>query len=144
MQMLRSFSSASVDLICVDPKEIEAAWPHAASWVKSAFDTGLGDSTYEATRGLVFGGNALLWLIVDGRDVVGSVVTQITQEPAKKLCTVLAIGGRGMVRWKHLMSKIEKYAAQQECAAVRIYGRQGWQRVYPEYVQPWVALERKL
>lgn len=142
--MLSSSSSASVDLVCVHPDEIERAWPHASAWVKSAFDTGLGDSTFESTRGLLFGGHALLWLIVDRGGVVGAVVTQIVQEPAKKLCTVLALGGTGMARWKHLMTKIEKYAAHERCAAVRIYGRSGWQRVYPEYTQPWIALERKL
>lgn len=132
------------ELICVLPDQIERGWPLASKWVKSAFDTGIGDSSFEEVRGLLFGGNALLWLICEEAEVVGAVVTRVVQEPAKKLCIVLALGGRGMSRWKHLMAKIEEYAARQSCAAVRIYGRRGWQRVYPEYTQPWIALERKL
>ncbi len=132
------------ELVCVDPAEIERAWPLASDWIKAAFDTGMGDGSLLETRGLLFGGNALLWLIVDESQVVGAVVTQVIREQAKKLCVIRALGGRGMKKWRHLIAKIEEYAAQQSCAAVRIYGRRGWQRVYPEYTQPWIALERKL
>lgn len=144
MQTLRSTSSASVDLVEVDPARVAEFWPIAEPWLKAAYDRGHSDDSLEDVRNMVFAGRALLWLVHEDFKVLGAVVTQVSNTTNRRLCTVLAFGGTGFREWTHLLAKIEDYGRTMRCDAMRIYGRPGFARVYPEYKQPWIALERSL
>lgn len=118
--------------------------PHVRHWIESAYLKGNGDSTAEDTIERIRSGRALLWVSHKNHRLLGAVVTEVWQEPKKRLCVILCAGGISFASWKSKISVIEEYARSEKCDAVRIYGRKGWARMYPHYKQPWIALERAL
>ncbi|MGE5165148.1 MAG: hypothetical protein ACM3IH_14140, partial [Sphingobacteriales bacterium] len=62
--------------LCVDPAKVDLIWPEIAHWIKRAYEY-RSDSTYEETEQDVLTGRALLWVGLDGRDIIAAAVTKI-------------------------------------------------------------------
>jgi hypothetical protein len=131
-----------VELLAVDPPLVKDIWPHVRSLVKSAIDrTGLcnfGDVERE-----VLGGLQQLWLVWNGTAIEAAVVTQLVLINDRKICILVACGGRGR-NWPSLMAGIEQFARNEGCRAVRIIGRKGWQRILADYRANYVVMDREL
>lgn len=82
----------------------------------------------------------MLW---DGQ-IKAAGVTKIIASQKSKVLMCEACSGSEFIRNKHVMQTIEDYARSEGCDAVRIGGRKGWGRVFPEYREIAVLLERRL
>ncbi len=135
--------SASVELVCVDPKRVHDVWPHAMELIQRAIKrTNLShslDVEYD-----VLHGDGLLWLAWNGSAIEAAATTSLIETDRDKVCILTACGGEEMRRWLPLMRAIEAYAKAEGCACVRIYGRKGWQRVLDGYQAKHVILEKDL
>ena len=130
------------EAVCVDPKEVRKIWEWVRHWIKRAMERGdLG--TFDSVEDDVMTGQALLWLIWNDK-IQGAAVTQVTLTEKSKVCMIVACGGVDMRDWLPLIEKIENYARNEGCDAVRILGRKGWMRVLKHYSAPSVVLERRL
>jgi hypothetical protein len=130
------------EAVCVDPKQVDAVWDRVSPWVKRAMERGdLG--TFWDIELDVLDGKALLWLAWDG-ELKGCAITQITKTEKSKVCLIVACGGEKAKEWVHLIGKIEIYARDEGCDAVRILGRKGWLRVLKDYSAPKLVLEKRL
>jgi hypothetical protein len=103
-----------------------------------------GISDFSAVERDVLGGGALLWLAWDGEEIVAAAVTELSLVRGRKLCTIVACGGRARRRWLHLLAELETFARREGCEATRICGRRGWTRVLPDYRATRVILEKEL
>jgi hypothetical protein len=131
------------ELVCVDPKHVNEAWPHVKHLIQRAISrTDL--SCFCDVEDAVLNGDDLLWIVWDGKKVLCAVTTSLTRTEHSKVCTLTACGGEDMRQWLPLFAKIEAYAKAEGCAFVRIYGRKGWQRVLEGYSVKHVILERPL
>src|SRR6516165_9750628 len=101
---------ACCQLICVDPAQAHEFWPHVASLIKAAMERGRLSSYADVERS-VRNGSALLWLAWNG----------------ETFCTIVACGGHDRSQWLPLIARLEAYGRREGCAAMRIYGRRGWQ-----------------
>jgi len=100
--------------------------------------------TFEAVEDDVIAGQALLWLVWNAPQIQGAAVTQIVATQNSRVCVIVACGGDNMRLWLPLIEKIESYARDEGCDAVRILGRKGWMRVLKSYSAPAIILERRL
>ena len=122
----------SCGLLCVDPARIDHAWPLAAEFIRAAMQkTDISD--FARVEEDVRAGKALLWLVYDEAGIKAAVVTQIARANGHKFCTIVACGGIDSKEWLPLIHGIEVYARQEDCKAMRIFGRCGWSRVLPDY-----------
>ena len=129
--------------VCVDPAKINEFWPHVSHFIKAACE--YGDDTFETTEKDVLSGGALLWLAIqDSNKVLGAAVSKIWKSPKYKICSVLAVGGQDLHEWKDCLKAIETYAKNEECDLVRLSGREGWKRIFTDYEQPWIVLEKRI
>ena len=87
----------------------------------------------------VLDGKQLLWLAWSDH-----IEAAATTRLAAGVCTLTACAGHQRERWLPLLAKIEKYAKDEGCSAVRIYGRKGWERVLDGYRVEHVVLEKTL
>lgn len=118
-------------------------WPKVKESIRAAFQkTDVGD--FASCEGDVLSGNALLWVLWNEPEIEAAWVTKIIQSERSVVCEVQACAGRNVLRNKHLTSRIEDYARANGCDSARIVGREGWQKVFPEYSRIAVILERKL
>lgn len=132
---------SSVNLLCVDPKQVEQFWPHVSHFIAEAMERGgLGD--FEEVEWDVLHGASLLWIAWDGEKIASAAVTSLGAEGENRICTIVACGGDEWLRFGHLIEGLENYAKQEGCKAVRIYGRPGWQRVLSGYRTKQVVIEK--
>lgn len=154
-----------MQLVCVPPDEAARAWPHVRALILAAMQRG-GLSSYGPVEDAVLRGDALLWLAWEqGSDVgdqrmgfrpltsvirhptsriAAAAVTELHQTEWRKVCVLVACGGAGMGEWIGLLDGIEAYARAAGCEAVRLMGREGWQRLLPSYRRTGIVLERTL
>lgn len=131
-----------IELVCVDPARITEIWPHAKDKIRAAIEaTGL--SSFEDIESEVLADKQLLWLAWDGKDILAAATTQLIK-PYSKICVLTACAGYDRERWLPLFEKIEKYAEDEGCSSMRIFGRKGWERVLTGYRAEHVILEKRL
>jgi hypothetical protein len=92
----------------------------------------------------VLAGTQLLWVAADMRATWAAAVTELTCVGGEKLCTIVACGGRERARWLPLKAELEKFAKAEGCTAIRIHGRRGWAREFPDYRLTRILLEKEL
>ena len=128
----------SVDLLCVNPHDIEKTWPLAKDLIRAAIErTGLSD--FADIEKSVLAGDQLLWLAISDH-----IEAAATTRKADNICTIVSCSGHQRERWLPLFATIEKYAKDEGCKAIRIYGRKGWERVLDGYRAEYVILEKQL
>jgi hypothetical protein len=88
-------------------------------------------------------GLQLVWLAWDGKDIIAVATTQLIK-PRNKVCVLTACHGYDREKWQPLLACIEKYAKDEGCRSLRIYGRKGWQRVLTTYRVEHIVLEKTL
>lgn len=125
-------------LVCIPPDTVSTFWPHVKSIVKRAIDRGHTDWGFLESN--LFTGAWLLWLIWDGKQIRGAVVTGLVGDA----CEIVACAGDGFRDWIHLLSEIEAYARTEGKSSMRLIGRRGWSRVLPDYKPTLVMLEKRL
>lgn len=132
------------ELGCVDPTQIEEFWPFARPLIERAVKrTNL--SRWVEQERAILRGDQLLWLANDGEKIEAAATTHLTKgEDGRPVCTITACGGENMEHWLPLIAGIEKYARNEGCSCVRIFGRKGWCRVLNEYHVEHVVLERQV
>jgi hypothetical protein len=134
-----------VDVVCIDPAKVAECWSDVSYNIVSALEHGDGLTDFATVERAVLSGAALLWLIrSDHEEILAALVTSLSVANGKKFCTIVACGGRNLDSWLMLIDRIEKYATNENCKSVVIYGRKGWARVLPAYVPVATVLERKL
>jgi hypothetical protein len=129
--------------VCIDPAHVRLVWPKVSDLIKKAMlraDLG----SFGVVETAVLCGNNLLWLAWDDNEIAAAVVTEIGLTDRRKVCSIVACGGRDLDRWLGLISEIEAYAKAEGCSATRIMGRNGWERKLPAYRPFRVVLERTL
>lgn len=130
----------SVDLVCVNPKNVSQIWPQARQLIKTAIErTGL--SEFDDVEEQVLSGDQLLWLAISNT-IEAAATTHLVKTSGKPVCILTACSGHNRERWLPLFAQIEKYARNEGCSCVRIYGRKGWERVLEGYRVEHVILEK--
>ncbi len=125
-------------LVCVNPNNVGNLWPHVRGIIKRAIDRGHTDWGFLERN--LYSGSWLLWLIWDGEQIKGAVVTGLVGDA----CEIIACAGDDYREWIHLISEIEDYARAEGMTSMRLIGRRGWSRVLRDYKQTLVMLEKKL
>ena len=79
----------------------------------------------------------LMGLYVVRDDVTGELLSAIACEaqeyPRSMVFNIAYCGGRDLHRWAGLLGALEAEAARLGCDTVRITGRPGWARIFPDY-----------
>jgi hypothetical protein len=128
----------SVDLLCVNPADVQTVWPLARDMICTAIErTKLSD--FADIEKDVLSGDQLLWLAISDR-----IEAAATTHLSRNVCTLTACSGHQRERWLPLFAQIEKYAKDEGCKTMRIYGRRGWERVLDGYKSEHVILEKSL
>ena len=122
---------------------VDQVWPLARALIKSAVDrTGLSD--FATIESEVMSGAQLLWLACNGASIEAAATTRLVRVSGRKICELVACGGKDRARWLPLLDGIEDYAREEGCAEMRIFGRKGWERVLSGYRAQHVILGKDL
>jgi hypothetical protein len=131
-----------VRLAMVPEHMISAIWPVALPFLKAAEEEGSLQAVND-WLGDCINGKAQLWVVVSDVDTVeGAGVTRLVGAPGGKLCIIEAFGAkRGN---DELLGTVERWAKDEGCNMMRVYGRLGWMRRLKDYRPTGVILDRTL
>jgi hypothetical protein len=135
--------SDAIHCICIDPAHVDRVWPLVAHLIRAAMRKGRISEFADVERAVLDGAH-LLWVAADRQAIWAAAVTQLTRANGEKFCTIVACGGRERARWLPLKAQLETFAKAEGCAAIRIHGRRGWAREFPDYRLTRILLEKEL
>jgi len=128
-------------LFALAPDEIEATWPDYAHHFER-FARERGDMSADQVRAAAMDGRAQIWGIQDADAVHAVVMTEVCATALGNLCVIrIASGASRVPIQERLLDEIGKWARDQGCERVRIYGRRGWLRRFPRFKQTGVIAE---
>lgn len=128
---------------CVAPADVPQWWPFVGNRISEALRRGGGGTPVDVVRRDLEAGTALLWLAIDGSLIVGAAVTELVTEYGRKRCDLVAFAG-DFDLCIAMLPALERYAAAEGGAMMRVMGRPGWRRRLADYVEPFVVLEKRL
>jgi hypothetical protein len=135
---------ALVEIACVPPDKVALVWPRVSGLIFIAMKRG-DLAAFHPVEQNVLSGIAQLWLAVENRnDIIAAAITELHATEWRKVCVIVACGGKDMSRWIELIEEIEKFAKAEGCSRVRIVGRKGWERVLPAYRTRRIVLDKDL
>ena len=122
-------SSDDFRFLPVTAELVDTFWPHVVLLLQPAIDTAEGKTNPEQINADCKNGEAMLWVVVCGEDIVAAVVTRVYAYAAKKGFAIEFVGGKQMRRWIDLvLDTLERVARESGCTHFEAYGRRGWQR----------------
>jgi hypothetical protein len=145
---------SQAQLVCIDPARVHEFWPHVSPVIRTAMERG-GITDFTDVADAARAGRALVWMAWNGTAIKAVAVTQLGTDNGMRFCTIVACGaspskpagrrrGRGRDEWLPLLAGLERYAKAEDCKAMRIFGRRGWERLLPDYKAARVLLEKEL
>jgi len=132
-----------IDGICIPPYLVADIWPSVGPLIERAIVRG-GINEFEDTEKEIHAGRMIMWAAWDGTRVLAVAVTQIAMIGGVKYGTIVALGGKELDRYAHLIEQLHGYFREHGCQRTRIIGRPGWARLLPEYKVKSVVIEKVL
>jgi hypothetical protein len=119
-------SEARVRIVGLEAQHVYAWWPKVSEYVQKATVKGPGPLSEEELKECCEKGYHQLWLIIRDPDVIGCGITQIVDEPYRRILEIIAIGGRELKEWLKFESYVAERAKNEMGAtAVRVGCRPG-------------------
>jgi hypothetical protein len=133
-----------MEVSLVPPQLIDGLWPRIFPHLSKASDYTFGRYEPEDILEFVVSGDAHLWVVFDGEDIIGITVTRFWEYPRKKCLDMVFIGGDEGFSWKDPMLEIlQRWARDNGCEAIESSGRVGFARAFRDdgYKMLWQVYE---
>lgn len=102
-------------------------------WIAAALAHGGGGYSLSDIYEALLSRQMQLWVIADDSSLSACAVTQMWSQPRVRVFDILAVGGRNVAAWEHLIADLESYAFSRGFPEVRAHGRLGWKRHAERY-----------
>jgi hypothetical protein len=120
--------NATATLVPVPSWLVARTWPEVVRLADRALAHGGGRYTAEDFFRALVRREMQLWIVREGEQTAGLVITELRNYPRRRCCRYLLLAGRSFDRWHHLQDEIECWARANGCAAMEMCGRRGWER----------------
>jgi hypothetical protein len=109
--------------------EIGLVWPYVSVFLEKALRYSDGKYNLDDIYNALCLRDMQLWLGFDDGKLVAVCVTQIVTFPRKKILFLLLASGINFKKWQHLTHDMVAFAKENNCDAVELYGRPGWEKM---------------
>lgn len=115
-------------LLPIPSSRIVEAMPYIDKYVKPAFDTGIGEKTYQQFLGLMLLDQIILWAALEDDKLVGMATTEIMEFPAYKAVHIITAGTDNGAGFGEFHPFLQTYAKNTGARCLQFWGRKGWSR----------------
>jgi len=120
-------------IVLVSPDDVPYIWDkihdHLVSMTPHSEGELEPDDFYEA----ISEGAMQLWIALEEKELLASMVTQIVTYPRKNVLRIISISGDDMYKWIGYIPTIEDWALSMGCTSLECWGRKGWLKVLKEF-----------
>ena len=120
-------------IVLVSPDNLPYIWESVQPHLEAMEPHSEGELAPEDFYEAIHNGEMQLWLAVEGKELLASMVTQIIPYPRKRVLRIISIGGDGMERWLGYIPLIEDWALSMGCTSLECWGRKGWLKVLKDW-----------
>jgi hypothetical protein len=119
----------------VPPSHINDVWDVVGEILAPAVVLTNGRYVVEDVRVAARAGDMQLWIaFTDERNIIGCVVTAISEYPSRRLLTVLFVAGNKVRSWRNGITEVlSRWGKDNECSGIEAYGRYGWVKMLESY-----------
>jgi hypothetical protein len=116
------------------PKDLAVEiWPKIRGYINSATERTGGRYEPEDVLYEILDGKLLLWVALEGTDVIGVATSRFEEYPRKKVLMVPFLAGEQFSEWgDDMLSILRKWASDNGCSMLEASGRPGWARVFKD------------
>lgn len=119
------------DTILVPPDQCRRVWKDVRDLLRPAVLLSSGRWTLDYILAALVLGEQSLWVIVKDEKVAGTLTTEISHYPGKKMLTIHFLGGTDFGAWyPDSLEIVSKYARECECTAIECNGRNGFWKYF--------------
>ena len=128
------------------PETIEPLWNSLRARLLPAIERSRGmiteDEVFEKLTALQW----QCWVAYAESDLKAAIVTRILESRSgKRVVQAVLAGGDDRRLWQRpIVERLKQFTQDEQCQALRIVGRKGWERVYPEFKVDQIVLEYAL
>jgi len=130
----------------VGPNDFPRLWPHLHPMLKEACEWSAGQfSVAGVVEGVMNGEYRPAIFFDDKGKPLAMMILSVSQFPTgKRILEVLLASGSALKEWLTLQPQLDDYAKENECVSLRMIGREGLQRLMPEWKRTAIVLEREI
>lgn len=115
-------------LLALPPDKIYEAMPYVNTYIKPAYDTGVGEQKWETIVGRAFLGDVLFWLAFDDGKIVGAASTELIDFDGYRCVHIITSGTDNFAGFQDYHYAFEDYARQVKATKIQFWGRKGWSK----------------
>jgi hypothetical protein len=112
-------------------------WPTVSKYLRQVIEHGQGESTLTDYLTKVLIDMAQCWAVVDHGTIVGVGLTEFLQYTQHKTLHIIAFSGSNFEEQSKVFPTVEQFARDNGCARIEMWGRKGWAKKLPKYVEGW-------
>ena len=132
-------------LSILTPNDLPGMWADLEPLLIEACEHSNGESNVQSVVDGVFAGAYQMLVFMRGHVPESVLLLTISQFPTgKKILEIVLASGKGLKSWIHFEPQLLGIAKQYGCTSVRMIGREGIQRMLPEWKRAAVVLERSI
>lgn len=131
-------------VVLLGPNDLPALWPQLEPLVVKACEYSMGQFNPEVVVDGILAGEYRLLAYMDG-DTVASIALLCVSRYRIGLCIleVLLASGQNLRDWRKFEEQVAAYGKAQGCQKFRMIGREGLQRMLPEWRRAAIVLEKE-
>lgn len=129
----------------ISPIDVDRTWEICGPMIKKSLKNGESNYTLDDIKENIKNGSFQLWAWAENNSIIACAVTRISVYSARKLCSVMYVGGSGLKFWRNAgVNAIADWAKKNGCNDMEGYVRKGWVRVLPDWRTAWITIRRSL
>ena len=130
----------------LNEQAVRDAWPKVVGYLAEALDRDGGKMLPDDVLEQIAQGLMGLYTVVDFAtgEILAALVCEAQEYARESVFNIAYCGGRDLYRWAGLLGEMEREAARLGCQTVRITGRPGWGRIFPDYREMNRIFERRV
>ncbi len=112
-------------------------WVTLSHYLQQVIPHGQGESTLTDYLTKVLTGYAQCWAVIDNGLIVGVGLTEFLNYSQHKTLHIIAFSGSNFEEQSKVFPTVERFARDNGCARIEMWGRKGWLKQLPRYVPGW-------
>ena len=136
----------SFELTLIAAPNATTVWPLVKDFLQKAIDKGTGEFTLEQLAEMIQQERMQLWVADQNRRIEAVAVTEFVLYPSTSRLRVVLVGGQEMVRWAHLLDRMERWAVANGAQGLEALVRPGMAKLLENhgFDKPYVVVLKPL
>ena len=133
-----------IEVSMVPAQYIDTCWEKIEHFFEKAAEYTYGRYSPSDLYDMVKDGDHQLWVVYDGSDFKGTVLTNVMNYPQRRVLCMGFCGGTELKDWKTpMLDLLKRYAKDMGCDSIEAFGRPGWANVFKNdgYQPKWITFE---